>query len=210
MYTIPYRSCLHFRNPKSRIIGSQQVCQPRSVCLINLASTIGEYPLLNRQFPDDGLNVVEDLLTWAEIEFDLLEDVTYSRCAHPYNLVHCGPVFTMEWFSMTLSKNATLTLLYYAGYLTMTVCYFYPMVLSVLISSKANGRFKIPNPEVMTDWARWIIGDVESSDDILKRCVEGPVSDFATKWPNLCSEGPSVARPGENLPCFVFGPHAIP
>jgi hypothetical protein len=78
-----------------------------------------------------------------------MEDVTYRRCAHFYNLVHCGPVFTLEWFSLTLSKNATL---YYAGYLTMTVCYFYPMVLSVLISAKANGRFRIPNPEVMTDW----------------------------------------------------------
>ena len=27
--TIPYRSCLHLRHPKSRIFGSQQVCQPR-------------------------------------------------------------------------------------------------------------------------------------------------------------------------------------
>ena len=65
----------------------------------------------------------------------------------------------LEWFSLTLSTNATLTLLYYAGYLTMTVCNFYPMVPSVLISTKANGRFKIPNLEVMMDWARWIIGD---------------------------------------------------
>jgi len=91
-------------------------------------------------------------LTGAEIEFDLLEDATYS--------------------SLTLSKNATLTLLYYAGYLTMT----------------ANDRFKIPNPEVMTDWARWIIGDVESGDDILKMCVEGPVSDFTAKWPNFMQQ----------------------
>ena len=45
----------------------------------------------------------------------------------------------------------------------MTVRYFYPMVLSVLISAKARDRFKIPNPEVMTDWARWITGDVEPS-----------------------------------------------
>ena len=112
-----------------------------------------------------------------------MEDVTHSRCAHFYNLVHCGPVFTLEWFSLTLSKNATLSLLYYAGYLTMTVGYFYPMVLSVLISAKANGRFKIPNAEVMTDWARWIIGDVKSLDHILKMCVEGLVSNFMTKWP---------------------------
>jgi hypothetical protein len=26
----------------------------------------------------------------------------------------------------------------------------------------------------MTDWARWIIGDVESRDNILKMCMEGP------------------------------------
>ena len=89
---------------------------------------------------------------------------------------------------MTLSKNATLTLLYYAGYLTMTVCYFFPVVLSILISAKANGRFKIPNLEVMTDWVRWVIGNVESSNDILKTCVNGPVSDFAAKWPNFMQQ----------------------
>jgi PD-(D/E)XK nuclease superfamily len=102
--------------------------------------------------------------------------------------IHCGPVFTLEWFSLTLSKNATLTLLYYAGYLTMTVCYFCLMVLSVLISSKANDKFKIPNLEIMTDWARWIIRDVESCDNILKACVEGPVSDFAAKWPDFMQQ----------------------
>lgn len=117
-----------------------------------------------------------------------MESVTYSKCAHFYNLVHRDPVFSLACFSLTVSKNATLTLLYYAGYLTTTVCYFYPMVLSVLISAKANDRFKIPNPEVMTDWARWIIGDVESWDDILKPCVEGPVSDFEAKWPNFMQQ----------------------
>jgi len=142
---------------------------PTTIVLFNqLSSTIGEYPLLNRQFPDDGLDVVKDLLTGAEIEFDLMEDVTYSRCAHFYNLVHCGPVFTLEWFGLTLSKNATLTLLYYAGYLTMTVCYFYPMVISVLISAKANERFKIPNPEVMTDWARWRSGQILCSNNSIQ------------------------------------------
>jgi PD-(D/E)XK nuclease superfamily len=79
-------------------------------------------------------------------------------------------------------------MLYYAGYLTMTVCYFYPMVLSVLISAKAHDRFKVPNPEVMTDWARWIIGDVEFWNDILKMCVDGPVSDFTAKWPNFMQQ----------------------
>jgi hypothetical protein len=60
----------------------------------------------------------------------------------------------------------------------MTVCYFYPMVLSVLISAKADGRFKIPNLEVLTDWSRWFTGDVQFRDDILGTCVDGPVSDF--------------------------------
>lgn len=53
-----------------------------------------------------------------------------------------------------------LTLLCYSGYLTMTVCYLYLMVLFVLILPKPNDRFKIPNREVMADWARWIIRDV--------------------------------------------------
>ena len=147
-----------------------------------------------------------------------MEDVTYSRSAHFYNLVHCGSVFTLEWFSLTLSKNATLTLLYYAGYLTMTVCYFCPMVLSVLISTKANDRFKIPNLEVMMDWARWIIGDVESWD-ILKTCVEGPVSDFTTKWPNfmqqqldpkLVGKARGAARLRKESTMFCFGASCNP
>ena len=67
----------------------------------------------------------------------------------------------------------------------MTVCYFYSMVLSVLISAKANGRFKIPNLEVMTDWAGWVIRDVRSPDDILETCVDGSVSDFEAEWPDF-------------------------
>ena len=63
----------------------------------------------------------------------------------------------------------------------MTVCYFSPMVLSILISAKAIDLFKIPNPEVMTDRARWIVWDVKSQDNILKACMEGPVSDFEAK-----------------------------
>jgi hypothetical protein len=55
-----------------------------------------------------------------------------------------------------LDPNGTLTLLYYAGYLTMTVCNFQAMTLSVLISVKGTGKFKIPNQEVMVDWVRWI------------------------------------------------------
>jgi PD-(D/E)XK nuclease superfamily len=120
-----------------------------------------------------------------------MESVTYSKCADFYNSVHRDPVLTLEWFSVTLSKDATLTLLYYAGYLTMTVCYFYPMVLSVLISAKIDGRFKIPNREVMADWARWIIDSedsAESCNDILSTCVEGPICDFEAKWPNFMQQ----------------------
>ncbi|KAK2459529.1 hypothetical protein APHAL10511_008453 [Amanita phalloides] len=114
----------------------------------------GEYPLLSKQFLDDDFDVIEVLLTGAEIEFVLMEDVTFT--------------------SSTLSKDVTLTLLYYAGYLTMT----------------GNGRVKIPNLEVMTDWASWITGAVEprASDLVLKTCVEGPIRDFTAKWPNFMQQ----------------------
>jgi hypothetical protein len=69
----------------------------------------------------------------------------------------------------------------------MTVCYFYPIVLSVLISAKADGRFRIPNPEVMTDWAKWI-GDVVSRDNILSTCVEGPITDSEVNCPNFMQQ----------------------
>jgi hypothetical protein len=78
--------------------------------------------------------------------------------------------------------KGTLTLLYYAGYLTMTVHYFQAMIISILISVKPTGRFKIPNQEVMTDWARWITDGVESYTDILNICVEGHVSTFEERW----------------------------
>jgi hypothetical protein len=74
-------------------------------------------------------------------------------------------------------------LLYYAGYLTMTVCCFHAMIISVLIIVKPTGRFKIPNREVMVDWVRWITGGAESCTDILDVCVEGPVSTFEERWP---------------------------
>ncbi|KAK2464754.1 hypothetical protein APHAL10511_003172 [Amanita phalloides] len=51
------------------------------------------------------------------------------------------------------------------------------MVLSILICVKANGRFKIPNSEVMADWGRWVIGeDIEPWYNILKR------------WPNFMQQ----------------------
>ena len=59
------------------------------------------------------------------------------------------------------------------------------MVPSILISAKINGRFKIPNTEVMADWIRWAVGSVESYNNIPRTCVEGPIKDFEAKWPNF-------------------------
>jgi hypothetical protein len=57
------------------------------------------------------------------------------------------------------------------------------MIISVLISVKPTGQFKIPNREVMMDWARWITGGVEFYTDIFDVCVEGHVSTFEERWP---------------------------
>ena len=39
-------------------------------------------------------------------------------------------------------------------------------------------------------WARWITCAVEprASDLVLKTCVEGPIRDFAAKWPNFMQQ----------------------
>lgn len=95
------------------------------------------------------------------------------------------------------------------------------MVLSVLISAKIGGRFKIPNREVMTDWARWVISGVESCDNILSTRVEGPVSDFEAKWPNFMEQfldpklvfktrGHQSQDSGENLSRSLSWRYAIP
>ena len=67
---------------------------PTTIVWFNqLSSIIGEYPLLNRQFPDDGLDVVQDLLMEAEIQFDLKPDVTFSRCVSPlWSCIHAEMV----------------------------------------------------------------------------------------------------------------------
>lgn len=73
--------------------------------------------------------------------------------------------------------------MYYAGYLTESVRCFHAMIISVLISVKPTGRFKIPNRQVMVDWAGWITGSIESYANILDMCVEGHISTFAERWP---------------------------
>lgn len=65
----------------------------------------------------------------------------------------------------------------------MTVRYFQAMFVSVLIPVKPTGRFKIPNREVMTDWATWITGGVKPYTNILDICVEGHVATFEERWP---------------------------
>jgi hypothetical protein len=62
------------------------------------------------------------------------------------------------------------------------------MIISVLISVKPAGLFKIPNREVMVDWARWVTGGVESCTDILNICVEGHISTFAERWPDFMQQ----------------------
>jgi len=103
----------------------------------------------------------------------------------------------------------------------MTVCLFHTMINSVLISVKPTGQFKIPNREVMVDWARWITGGVESYTDILDVCVEGHVSIFAERWPifmqqHLDEDSRQDTRRcqfqdlREDLSSLLPWPHALP
>jgi hypothetical protein len=87
-----------------------------------------------------------------------------------------------------LNLEETLTLLYYAGYLTLTVCYFHAIIISVLMSVKSTGNLKIPNREVLADWATWITGTVENVNDILGICTRGPVDEFAEQWPHFMQQ----------------------
>ncbi|KIL58829.1 hypothetical protein M378DRAFT_170096 [Amanita muscaria Koide BX008] len=107
----------------------------------------GEFPLSGRNFPECNfaLDDIEKLLSGFEVSFELKNDVTFSNSL--------------------LDKNGTFTLLYYAGYLTMT----------------PTGLFKIPNLEVMTEWVRWMTGDVNV-------CVEGHVTSFEKRWPNFMQQ----------------------
>ena len=71
-----------------------------------------------------------------------------------------------------------------------TVRCFRAMLISVLISVKPEGdQFKIPNREVMDDWAQWIVdtlgGDLGANKDIAEECVKGPINSFQQKWPDF-------------------------
>ncbi|KAH9967466.1 hypothetical protein BC827DRAFT_1174355, partial [Russula dissimulans] len=69
-----------------------------------------------------------------------------------------------------LDHAEIITLLYYAGYLTMT----------------KSGRLKIPNKEVLDGWlSDWITRTVADKDKILLACVDGPVSDFVDRRPSF-------------------------
>jgi hypothetical protein len=87
-----------------------------------------------------------------------------------------------------LDLEETFTLLYYAGYLTMTVCYFHAIIISILMFVKPSGKLKIPNREVLADWATWITGTVANVNDILGICTRGPVDTFAEQWPHFMQQ----------------------
>jgi hypothetical protein len=70
----------------------------------------------------------------------------------------------------------------------MTVRCFDTMIISILISVKETGRFKIPNREVTVDWARWVIRDIKGYENILDACVDGPVSTFEEGWPSFMQQ----------------------
>ena len=70
------------------------------------------------------------------------------------------------------------------------------MLISVLICVKPDGdRIKIPNREVMNDWAQWIVNnvggggdegdDLGTTKDIADECVKGPVNNFQQRWPDF-------------------------
>ena len=70
---------------------------------------------------------------------------------------------------------------------------FLAMLISVLICVKPDGdRIKIPNREVMNDWAQWIVNNVGdegdnlgTNKDIADECVKGPVNNFQQRWPDF-------------------------
>jgi len=66
--------------------------------------------------------------------------------------------------------------------------FFHAIIIPVLNSVKPDGKFKVPNGEVMLDWARWIVGGACFSEDILNECANGPVSAFTTKWPDFLQD----------------------
>jgi hypothetical protein len=64
------------------------------------------------------------------------------------------------------------------------------MLISVLSCVKVEGnRFKIPNQEVMDDWAQWIVnsvgGDLGANKDVADECTKGPVNIFQQRWPHF-------------------------
>ena len=131
--------------------------------------------------------------------------------SYPHGLL---PILTLGWFSSALDIYGTFTLLYYAGYLTMTstktVCCFHAIMILVLISIKPEGgtRFKIPNREVMDDWAQWITdtvgGNLGAEKDIIDECVKGPVNTFQQRWPEFMQHQhhpKSVAKDGGAKSC---------
>lgn len=89
----------------------------------------------------------------------------------------------MYGFSPDLGCSGILTLLYYGGYLTMTVRAICHCKSPRLTRAKSSGGLKIPNLEVLADWSLWITDTEPAGTNIFSLCVKGPVSAFETKWP---------------------------
>lgn len=70
---------------------------------------------------------------------------------------------------------------------------FLAMLISVLICVKPDSdRIKIPNREVMNDWAQWVVSNIgdEGNDlgackNIADECTKGPVDAFQQRWPDF-------------------------
>jgi hypothetical protein len=66
------------------------------------------------------------------------------------------------------------------------------VIISILISAKPDGLFKIPNPEVLADWGRWVstamMAPDANSTDIIGECVAGSITAFARHWPDFMQQ----------------------
>ena len=51
---------------------------------------------MNKKVSDNGLDVVEDLLIGATVEFELIENVFYNKCVHFFNSVLYDFIFTLK------------------------------------------------------------------------------------------------------------------
>ena len=56
------------------------------------------------------------------------------------------------------------------------------------MSVQPCGNLKIPNREVLADWATWLTGSVANAYSILGICTRGPVDTLAEQWPQFMQQ----------------------